>query len=112
MDSKRQPYIILIVVCLLLAAPLRAQDDDLLNDPDLEDLLKQAAEMQKNAGEPQKNPTSLDTGKKLAEMEATAKEEVELRSGWRPIGQCHRVSFRCRATSPPSERVLMVAINP
>jgi len=76
MDSKHQPYIILVVVCLFLTSPSRAQDDNPLNDPDLKDLLKQAAEMQKEAKELQKqNPTSLDTKKKLAEMMSQAKEE-------------------------------------
>jgi len=76
MDSKHQPCIILVVVCLFLTSPSRAQDDNPLNDPDLKDLLKQAAEMQKEAKELQKqNPTSLDTKKKLAEMMSQAKEE-------------------------------------
>lgn len=67
---------ILLAICLFLTSPVRAQDDNPLNDPDLKDALKQAAEMQKKAGELQKNPTSLDTKKKLAEMEAQAKEEA------------------------------------
>jgi hypothetical protein len=76
MDSKHQLYIILVVVCLFLTSPSRAQDDNPLNDPDLKDLLKQATEMQKEAKELQKqNPTSLDTKKKLAEMMSQAKEE-------------------------------------
>ncbi len=74
MDSKHQPYIILVVFCLFLTSPSRAQDDNPLNDPDLKDLLKQAAEMQKEAKELQ-NPGSPDTKKKLAEMLSQAKEE-------------------------------------
>jgi hypothetical protein len=76
MDSKYHPSVILVVVCLLLTSPLRAQEDNPLNDPDLKDLLKQATEMQKKAGALQKNPASLDARKKLAEMEAAAKEEA------------------------------------
>ena len=76
MDLKYQPFMILLAICLFLTSPVRAQDDNPLNDPDLKDALKQAAEMQKKAGEPQKNPESLDTRKKLAEMEAQAKEEA------------------------------------
>ena len=76
MDLKYQPFIILLAICLLLTSLLRAQDDNPLNDPDLKDLLKEAAEMQKKAGALQKNPTSLDSRKKLAEMEAQAKEEA------------------------------------
>jgi hypothetical protein len=59
----------------LLAASVRAQDNP-LDDPDLQQLLKQAQEMQKNARDGQKNPGSLDTRKKLADMEAMAKQEA------------------------------------
>jgi ABC-type oligopeptide transport system substrate-binding subunit len=76
MDLKYQPFIILLAICLLLTSLLRAQDDNPLNDPDLREALKQATEMQKKAGDLQKNPTSLDSRKKLAEMEAQAKEEA------------------------------------
>jgi hypothetical protein len=75
MQSRHLSYSILVIVCLLLAAPLRAQDNP-LNDPDLKEMLKEAEKMQKEAGELQKqNPTSPDTKKKLAEMEAQAREE-------------------------------------
>ena len=60
-----------LVVWLLFAASARAQDNP-LEDPDLQQLLKQAQEMQKNA----KNPRSLDTRKKLADMEAMAKQQA------------------------------------
>jgi len=60
-----------LVVWLLFATSARAQDNP-LEDPDLQQLLKQAQEMQKSA----KNPGSLDTRKKLAEMEAMAKEQA------------------------------------
>ena len=40
-----------------------------MNDPDLQQLLKQAQEMQKSSGSP-------DARKKLAEMEAMAKQEA------------------------------------
>ena len=53
----------LIIVWLLLVTSMRAQDNP-LEDPDLQQLLKQAQEMQKNA----KKPGSLDTRKKLADM--------------------------------------------
>jgi hypothetical protein len=76
MDSKHQAFTILVIVCFLVASPARAQDDNPLNDPDLQQLLKQAQEMQKNAREIQKNSGSLDTRKKLAEMEAMAKEQA------------------------------------
>jgi len=60
-----------LVVWLLFSASVRAQDNP-MNDPDLQQLLKQAQEMQKNA----KSPGSLDTRKKLADMEAMAKQEA------------------------------------
>jgi hypothetical protein len=76
MHAKHQPCCILIIIfCLLIAAPLRAQENP-LDDPDLQQLLKQAQEMQKNTRDLQKNPGSLDTRKKLAEMEAMAKQEA------------------------------------
>ncbi|PYS71680.1 MAG: hypothetical protein DMF73_10255, partial [Acidobacteria bacterium] len=74
MQSRHLSYSTLVIVCLLLAAPLRAQDN-LLNDPDLKEMLKEAEKMQKEAGELQKqNPTAPDRKKKLAEMEAQARE--------------------------------------
>ena len=63
-----------LVVWLLFATSARAQDNP-LEDPDLQQLLKQAQEMQKNARGLQKNPGSPDTRKKLADMEAMAKEQ-------------------------------------
>ena len=59
------------VLWILFAASASAQDNP-LDDPDLQQLLKQAQEMQKSA----KNPGSPDTRKKLAEMEAMAKEQA------------------------------------
>jgi hypothetical protein len=58
-----------LIICVFVAQFLRAQDDNPLNDPDLQQLLKQAQEMQKSSGSP-------DARKKLAEMEAMAKQEA------------------------------------
>jgi len=58
-----------IIICFFVAEFLRAQDDNPLNDPDLNALLKQAQEMQKSSG-------SSDARKKLGEMEAMAKQEA------------------------------------
>lgn len=66
----------MLVVSLLLAASVGAQDNP-MDDPDLQQLLKQAQEMQKGTRELQKNPGSLDTQKKLADMEAMAKQQAE-----------------------------------
>ena len=76
MHSRQLLYSILVIVCLVFAGALRAQDNP-LNDPDLKEMLKEAEKIQKEASELQKqNPTSPDTKKKLAEMEAHAKEEA------------------------------------
>ena len=64
-----------LVVWLLFATSAGAQDNP-LEDPDLQQLLKQAQEMQKNARDLQKSPASPDTRKKLAEMEVMAKEQA------------------------------------
>ena len=74
MYSKYLPTVF-VVISLLLALSTRAQDGSPLEDPDLKAALKQAQEMQKNARELQKNPGSLDTRKKIADMEAAAKAE-------------------------------------
>ena len=47
-----------------------------MDDPDLQQLLKQAQEMQKNARNPQKHPGSKDARKNLADLEAMAKEQA------------------------------------
>jgi hypothetical protein len=65
----------MLVVWLLLGASVGAQENP-MDDPDLQQLLKQAQEMQKNARGLQKNPGSLDTRKKLADMEAMAKQQA------------------------------------
>ena len=65
MDFKYLPAS-LLVVWLLFATPIRAEENP-MNDPDLQQLLKQAQEMQKSSG-------SQDARKKLAEMEAMAKQ--------------------------------------
>ena len=64
-----------VVFWLLFAIPVRAEDNP-INDPDLQQLLKQAQEMQKNARELQGKSGSTDTRKKLADMEAMAKEQA------------------------------------
>src|SRR6478609_9729957 len=57
-----------VVVWLLFATSIRAEENP-MDDPDLQQLLKQAQEMQKSSGSP-------DARKKLAEMEAMAKEQA------------------------------------
>jgi hypothetical protein len=75
MHPQTRLFSILIFSCLVFAPLLHAQDNP-LNDPDLNEMLKEAQEMQKEAKELQKqNPASQDTKKKLAEMLSQAKEE-------------------------------------
>jgi len=64
-----------VVFWLLFAIPVRAEDNP-INDPDLQQLLKQAQEMQENARELQGKSGSTDTRKKLADMVAMAKEQA------------------------------------
>jgi hypothetical protein len=71
----KQLPIFILVVSLLFARFVGAQDNP-MDDPDLQQLLKQAQEMQKDARDLQKNPGSLDARKKLADMEAMAKEQA------------------------------------
>jgi hypothetical protein len=74
MRLKHLP-ILMFVVWLLAGASVCAQDNP-MNDPDLQQLLKQAQEMQKNAQDVQKNSGARDTRKKLADMEAMAKQQA------------------------------------
>jgi chemotaxis protein histidine kinase CheA len=67
MNFKYLPTSVL-VVWLLFGTSIRAGENP-MDDPDLQQLLKQAQEMQKNSGSP-------DARKKLAEMEAMAKEQA------------------------------------
>lgn len=48
-----------------------------MDDPDLQQLLKQVQEMQKNARDLQKNSGSRDTRKNLADLEAMAKQQAD-----------------------------------
>jgi len=75
MDLKHLP-ISMLVVWLLVGASLCAQDNP-MNDPDLQQLLKQAQEMQKNARNLQKNSGSTDARKSLSDLEAMAKQEAD-----------------------------------
>jgi hypothetical protein len=67
MNLKYLPTAV-VVVWLLFATSIRAEQNP-MDDPDLQQLLKQAQEMQKSSGSP-------DARKKLAEMEAMAKEQA------------------------------------
>ena len=75
MYSKYLPTSVVVVGLLSLAMAVRAQDNP-MNDPDLQQLLKQAQEMQKNARDLQKSHGSPGTRKKLSDLEAMANEQV------------------------------------
>jgi len=70
----KQLPISMLMVCLLFAAPVRAQDNP-SDNADLKEFLKQVAEMQKKAtGSQTQNVPAFDVDKKLAEIEAATKE--------------------------------------
>ena len=65
----------MLVVWLLFTASVSAQDNP-MNDPDLQQLLKQAQEMQKNARDLQTKPGSQDARKNLADLKAMAEQQA------------------------------------
>jgi hypothetical protein len=76
MNSKLSPLVLSLVAGLLLA-PLGRAEEDPLNDPDLQDALKQAQEIQKQSG-PAKPAKMADLQKQAAEIQAQQeKEEAE-----------------------------------
>lgn len=76
MNSKLYPLVVSLAACLLLA-PLGRAEEDPLNDPDLQDALKQAQEMQKQSG-PAKAAKMSDLKKQADEIQAQQeKEEAE-----------------------------------
>jgi hypothetical protein len=74
MHLKQLP-ISMFVVWLLLTVSVCAQDNP-MDDPDLQQLLKQAQEMQKNAPDLQKNSGSTGARKNLSDLEAMAKQQA------------------------------------
>jgi hypothetical protein len=76
MNAKIYPLAVTLVASFLLAPPARAEEDP-LNDPDLQDALKQAQELQKQTG-PAKPVKMSDLQKQAAEIQAQqAKEEAD-----------------------------------
>ena len=71
---KHSPILVL-VIWLLFTVSVCAQDNP-TEDPDLQQLLKQAQEMQKNARDLQKNSGSRDARKNLSDLEAMAEQQV------------------------------------
>ena len=75
MKLKPRLFVPFLVICVLFAPRLRAQDNP-PNDPDLKKMMEEAEDMQKEANElNKKNPPPPDAKKKLAEMAAQAKAE-------------------------------------
>ena len=71
----RYSPILVLVTWLLFTVSVCAQDNP-MDDPDLQQLLKQAQEMQKNARDIQKNPGSRDARKNLSDLEAMADQQA------------------------------------
>ena len=75
MKLKLSLFVLFLIICVLFAPRLRAQDNP-PNDPDLKKMMEEAEDMQKEANElNKKNPPPPDAKRKLAEMEAQAKAE-------------------------------------
>ena len=66
MHAQLRLFPTLVISSFLFVSLLSAQDNP-MDDPDLQQLLKQAQEMQKNAGDVQKKSGSRDDRKKLAD---------------------------------------------
>ena len=76
MNSKRHRLFLFIVVALLSAPLLRAQEDA-TNDTDMTKMLKEAQDMQKEAEKIQQgNPAPPGKKKTMAEMQAESKAEL------------------------------------
>ena len=75
MHARSRLFSLLLISSVLFVPLLRGQDNP-MDDPDLQQLLKQAQEMQKNARDLQKNPGSRDSRKNLADMEAMAEKQA------------------------------------
>jgi hypothetical protein len=75
MDTPPRFFFILVSISVGFVHLIRAQDNP-MEDPDLQQLLKQAQEMQKSARDLQKNSGARDARKNLADLEAMAKEQA------------------------------------
>ena len=74
--NAKFPFSLLICICFLAAPPLRAQNDA-SNDTDLAKMLKEAQDMEKEAGEIQKaSPPAPEKKKTISDLQAESKEEL------------------------------------
>ena len=77
MNSKLRPFLVLSVAGSFLLIPFAMAQEDPLKDPDLQEMLKQAQELQKESG-PAKSPVKMSDLKKQAdEIQAQQKQEEE-----------------------------------
>ena len=77
MNSKLRPLLVLSAAGSLLAAPFAMAQEDPLKDPDLQEMLKQAQELQKESGSA-KSPVKISDLKKQAdEIQAQQKQDEE-----------------------------------
>jgi hypothetical protein len=70
------PLFSTLVICSIFFVPLLSAQDNPTDDADLQQLLKQAQEMQKNARDLQKNPGSGDARKNLSDLQAMAETQA------------------------------------
>ena len=75
MHAQLRFFSTLVISNLLVVSLLTAQDNP-MDDPDLQQLLKQAQEMQKSVRDLQKNSGSTDAKKNLSDLEAMAEKQV------------------------------------
>ena len=72
-----QPNLLFIVaISGVLFVPFLSAQDNPMDDPDLQQLLKQAQEMQKSAGDLQKNSGSQGARKNLSDLKAMAERQA------------------------------------
>jgi hypothetical protein len=76
MKSRLRRLGILFAIGCLFTLPIQGQDDDLLKDPDLQEALKQAKELEKQSG-PEKSTKMSDLKKQADEILAEQKREEE-----------------------------------
>jgi len=88
MNSKLRPLTLLIVICLLPAPWLRAQDDA-MSESDMTKMLKEAQDMQKEAADIQKKIDRNVAGRSGRQARHVETSHVETRRSRRPHGRSY-----------------------
>ena len=100
MYSKHRQYSLLIIICLVLVAPVRGEDNP-LDDADLKEFLKQAAKMQeKSSGLQKQNTTPFDVEKKFSEMQAAMKEAAQQQQEEQRDGEKLQAALKKQLAAP------------